>query len=169
MTDPTPYAAPTAPQPASTYAEWGDRAVAWLWDLLYGLPPLGLCLFSALPLIIGGVLNDDNEGNGVSISLFVLGGLMLLGGFVWSIWRGINNCVVRQGRTGQTWGKAKVGIWVLDQHTGAAPGWGSCLARWLLHGLINQAVYIDYLWPLWDPQRQTITDKVLGTVVVKHT
>jgi hypothetical protein len=52
---------------------------------------------------------------------------------------------------------------------GAAPGWGSCLGRWFLHGLINQAVYLDYLWPLWDkPKVQTLTDKILSTVVVKR-
>jgi len=165
---PTPYAAPAAPQPTSTYAEWADRAVAFLWDLLYGLPPLGLMFLSVVPIVAGGVTDDGDGGNGLSIGLFVLGGLMFVGGLVWSLWRQINNQVVRQGRTGQTWGKAKVGIWVLDQHTGAVPGWGSCLARLFLHGLINQAFYLDYLWPLWDPQKQTLTDKILSTVVIKR-
>ena len=39
--------------------------------------------------------------------------------------------------------------------------------RWLLH-IIDHAVYIGYLWPLWDDKRQTFTDKILETVVIKQ-
>ncbi len=42
------------------------------------------------------------------------------------------------------------------------------MLRWLLHGVINQVIYIDYLWPLWDDKNQTLTDKILGTVVIKQ-
>lgn len=168
MTDqPMPYGEPAAPQPASTYAEWGDRAIATLWDFVYNLPPLVLMVAAVVPFAIGAVAADSAD-DGLAASMFILGGLLLIGSLVWAIWRQVNNYVIRQGRTGQTWGKARVGIWVLEQRTGAAPGWGSCLGRWLLHSVINQAVYIDYLWPLWDPQKQTLTDKILGTVVVKR-
>ena len=27
---------------------------------------------------------------------------------------------------------------------------------------------LDYLWPLWDAKNQTLTDKVLGTIVVNQ-
>lgn len=166
---PTPYGEPAAPQPASTYAGWGDRAAALLWDALYNLPPVGLVFFSSVPFLVGIYRNAGDEGNALSVSLFVLAAAMFFGGLVWGVVRQVNNYVVRQGRTGQTWGKAKAGIWVLDERSGAAPGWGSCLGRWLLHALINQAFYLDYLWPLWDaPKKQTLTDKILGTVVIRR-
>ena len=41
-----------------------------------------------------------------------------------------------------------------------------CFVRYLLSGVINQIVFLDYLWPLWDPKRQMLTDKILGNVVV---
>lgn len=165
---PPPYAVPAQPQPTSTYAEWGDRAVATLWDVVYYLPPLVLMLLSVVAFIAGAVASDTDD-DGLAGAMFMLGTALILGGAIWGVVRQVNNSVVRQGRTGQTWGKAKVGIWVLQEQTGAAPGWGSCLGRWLLHGLINQAFYLDYLWPLWDqPKHQTLTDKILGTVVVKR-
>lgn len=165
---PPPYGEPSVPQPTSTYAEWGDRVIATLWDMLYNLPPVVLMLISVVPFVIGAVAADDGD-DGLAGILLLVGGVLFLVGMVWAVWRQVNNYVVRQGRTGQTWGKAKRGIWVLDERTGAAPGWGSCLGRWLLHSIINQAVYLDYLWPLWDkPKVQTLTDKILGTVVVKR-
>lgn len=164
---PTPYAASPA-QPQSSYATWGDRVVATLWDFVYNLPPMILMFLSAIPFVIGAVAADNGDDGTAAIG-FIVGGLMALAGVVWGIWRGVRNYVMRQGRTGQTWGKAKVGIWLVNEVTGQAPGWASCLARWFLHSLINQAVYLDYLWPLWDDKNQTLSDKILTTVVVKPT
>ncbi|WP_165872912.1 RDD family protein [Nocardioides jejuensis] len=169
MTDASvPYAAPT-PQPTSSYATWGDRARAWLWDLVYNLPPVVLMFLAIIPLGIGGSMFDEDSVSVPAVSLFCAGIGLMVAATCWSLWRSINNYVIRQGRTGQTYGKARVGIWVVNEQTGAAPGWGSCLGRMLLHGLINEALYLDYLWPLWDqPKVQTLTDKILSTVVVKR-
>lgn len=164
---PAPYAAPLAPQPSSTYAGWGDRAVATLWDCLYSLPPL-LLFFLAGAAVLMAVGSPEPRG-AWAITWFAVAAVIYAVAVLWSIWRQINNYVVRQGRTGQTWGKAKVGLWVIDERTGGVPGWPSCLGRYFLHWAINYAVYLDYLWPLWDqPKRQTLTDKILTTVVVKH-
>ena len=73
---------------------------------------------------------------------------------------------MRQGRTGYTYGKARVGIKTIREEDGQPSGVGSCTARYFLHWIINQFFYIDYLWPLWDDKCQTITDKILTTVVV---
>lgn len=128
-----------------------------------------LAFVSGIVLVIGVALLDGDSSSVPGISLACAGGGLLFASMCWAIWRQINNYVIRQGRTGQTWGKAKKGLWVLNETTGAAPGWASCLARWFLHGVINQAVYLDYLWPLWDqPKTQTLTDKILTTVVVKR-
>ncbi|HSX67905.1 RDD family protein [Nocardioides sp.] len=165
---PLPYGAP-APQPTSTYATWGDRALATLWDLVYLWPAFVTMLAGVVLLTLGIASSSDYDTDGAATAMLFAGVIAILVGYVWLFVRQVRNYVVRQGRTGQTWGKAKKGLWVVDENTGAAPGWGSCLGRWLLHALINQAVYLDYLWPLWDkPKVQTLTDKVLTTVVVKR-
>lgn len=160
---PTAYAA--QPEPTSTYAEWGDRAIAYLWDVLYMWPTWIAFIGSTVALVAGLIANDNDGDSGVA--LIIAGGLGLLVATVWSVIRFVRNSMLRQGRTGQTWGKAKVGIWVVSAQTGSVPGVGSCVGRYFLHWLINQAFYLDYLWPLWDPQKQTLTDKILTTVVIK--
>lgn len=166
---PLPYGEPSAPQPTSTYAEWGDRAVATLWDIAYLWPTYVTMLVGVVLLALGIAGSNDYETDGAATAMLVTGVVVIVVGYVWMIVRQIRNLVVRQGRTGQTWGKARTGLWVVNEMTGAAPGWPSCLGRLFLHGLINQAVYIDYLWPLWDkPKQQTLTDKILTTVVVKR-
>jgi uncharacterized RDD family membrane protein YckC len=151
-------------QPSTSYASWGDRAVAYLWDVLY-LWPTWIALFvSSVVLVVGVVANERDPDNGTA--LIVVGSIGLAAATIWSIVRQVRNLMIRQGRTGQSWGKAKVGIWVVKT-TGGVPGVGSCVGRYFLHGLINQAFYLDYLWPLWDEQRQTLTDKILNTVVIK--
>lgn len=153
------------PEPTSSYAEWGDRAVAWLWDFLYMWPTWVAFFGSTAVLVVGLVAHDNNPDDGNVLVGVGIAALLLSG--AWSVVRMVRNSMVRQGRTGQTWGKAKVGIWVVHARTGAVPGVGSCVARYFLHRIINQAVYIDYLWPLWDDRKQTLTDKVLDTVVIR--
>lgn len=168
MTDqPVPYGGPAAPQPSSTYAEWGDRVIATLWDFVYMLPPMVGIALGAVTTVIGAVLLGDDRASGPAV--LTAGIAVTMAAVVWHVVRFIRNSFLRQGRTGQTWGKARTGIWVLQEAGGTPPGAWSCVGRWLLHGIINQAVYLDYLWPLWDEKNQTLTDKILSTVVVKRT
>ena len=152
--------------PAGGYASWGDRAVATLWDLLYLWPALVGQLVGVVLIIIGaGMAANDSGGGGL---LIALGSLVLLAAIAYGIWLYIRNYMLDQGRTGYTYGKRKVGIRTISETTGQPAGVGSCVLRWLLHGLINQVIYIDYLWPLWDDKNQTLTDKILGTVVIRQ-
>jgi uncharacterized RDD family membrane protein YckC len=96
-----------------------------------------------------------------------IGGVLLAVGLVLTLWRLVSNYVLDQGRTGYTYGKRKGGIRTVRIADGQPSGAGSCVVRYLLHGIINNACYLDYLWPLWDPRRQTLTDKILSTVVVQ--
>ncbi len=169
MTEPTPYAEQPPAQPTSTYATWGDRVVATLWDVVYLWPTFVAFIVGIVLMIAGIASSNDYETTSTGQTLMVVGGILIAASYLWMIVRSLRNYVTSQGRTGQTWGKAKVGIYVVNETTGAAPGWPSCLGRMFLHGLINQAVYLDYLWPLWDkPKTQTLTDKILTTVVVKR-
>jgi len=48
---------------------------------------------------------------------------------------------------------------------------GTCIIRLLATvglGLVPVVGgFLDLLWPLWDPQRQTLHDKAVGTFVIK--
>jgi len=37
---------------------------------------------------------------------------------------------------------------------------------WILKPLGSVALLLNVLWPLWDPQKQTLHDKAAGTIVV---
>ena len=45
-------------------------------------------------------------------------------------------------------------------------GAGLAFARIFVHAVDQLPCYVGYLWPLWDPKKQTFTDKILTTVVV---
>lgn len=72
----------------------------------------------------------------------------------------------RTGTTGQTLGKRVVGTRVVRQRDGELLGPRRGVARSLLH-LLDAVSLLGYLWPLWDRQRQTFADKLVGSVVVR--
>ena len=155
-----PYAQAAYGMPPYYYASWGDRVVATLWDFLYLWPGLLVGLLGIIVTAVGG---------GIESGLVVaIGVLVMLAGWGWMIWLFIRNSFLDQGRTGWTWGKRKVGIRLIKEVDGTPVGPGMAFVRYLLHSVINQACYIDYLWPLWDAKKQTLTDKVLATVVIKQ-
>jgi uncharacterized RDD family membrane protein YckC len=104
----------------------------------------------------------------VGVALIIVGSVLLLAGIALSIYLLIRNYILRQGRTGYTYGKAKVGIRVVREVDGQPAGVGNAVGRYFLHAFLNQACYLDYLWALWDPRRQTLADKVLSTVVIRQ-
>jgi uncharacterized RDD family membrane protein YckC len=151
------YAGPIA------YATWGQRAVASLWDLVYVWPLLVGYIVGAILMGVGASMDS-----GAGTVLLIIGLLALLAGVVWGIWRFISNYFLDQGRTGYTFGKRKVGIKLVVEATGQPAGPLSCVGRYFLHGVINQACYLDYLWPLWDNKNQTLTDKILSTIEIQQ-
>jgi uncharacterized RDD family membrane protein YckC len=80
---------------------------------------------------------------------------------------------------GQTLGMMAVDVEVHTQKTGVAQiGIPRSLLRWGAAVAIGLAAtlgipfalalpVLDFLWPLWDPNNQTLHDKVAGTVVVR--
>lgn len=176
---PPPAGPPVGPWPGgyagmqpvgSPYAHWGKRVGAYLIDGLIG----GLIGF--VPFIIGAIVmatgshetirpdgTDEYTVSGshaaVGVVFFVLGGLGALAFAVWNI-------MLKEGRTGYTVGKGVVGIKVVREATGRPVGPGLALGRQLLHLLDSAICYLGYLWPLWDPKRQTFADKIVGTVVL---
>lgn len=141
-----------SPPAGRVYAEWGSRAAAWLID--------GLLMFALfIPLfILGAVAGAISDGLGVAV--FWLGYLAIIA-------FGIYLMAYLQGVTGQTPGKRIMGIEVVRKDNGQYMGGGLGVGRYFLRAIIGGICFLEYLWPLWDADNQTLTDKILSTVVVK--
>ena len=127
----------------NAYASWGSRVVARIIDgLIIGLVPVILMIAS-----------------GGSGGLYFLGVLLLLGGSIF--------LAHQVGTTGQTPGRKAVNIQVIKESTGQPIGFGLAIGRWLLDIVNGLPCYLGYLWPLWDAKKQTFSDKIVGSVVVK--
>ncbi len=165
-----PYGGPgyAAPTPTYEYAGWGARVGATLIDGLIGL-------VVSIPLTVGyiwlltsvettsysdGTSTTDYDGGPLPIVLIVIGGLLSVAFWIW-------NLCIRQGRTGQTLGKANLGIRLVKESTGQPIGAGLSFVRQLAHYVDQLICYLGYLWPLWDAKKQTIADKIMSTVVVR--
>ncbi len=74
--------------------------------------------------------------------------------------------VACEGSTGQTLGKRALRIRVVDIESGEPIGYRRALTRYLASVVSALAVYVGYLWMLWDPEQQTWHDKFTAAVVV---
>jgi len=131
---------PPIPQPVgvpAALASWGDRALGFLIDYL--------------PIIILNALTF-NRG--------LLGGLLGLVGIAYFAYLGH-----LEGTTGQTPGKAIMGLRLVDQN-GNLVGSGSGIGRKFVHILDSLVCFLGWFLPLVDAKRQTIADKVMSTFVV---
>ena len=140
-----------------TYAHWGLRVGSFLVDWL--IPTVAFVVL----LFVGGAVSaaSGSDGGGAGFGIFVgLAYLVLIGFWVW------NSCL-RQGRTGRSVGKSVVGTALVRAADGSYIGGGMAFVRELAHVLDGLPCYLGYLWPLWDDKRQTFSDKVCGTVVVR--
>jgi len=161
--------------PWGPLAGWGTRVAASLIDSL-------VQLIGAVPYVVGLVLvvigvpkpgydsattvvsapPADSGNTALVVFGAVLAGLGILLALGLQIW----NRAFKQGRTGQSIGKKVMGIRLVDEYSGQPIGAGMAFVRELAHAL-DGAIYIGYLWPLWDDKRQTFADKILNTVVVE--
>jgi uncharacterized RDD family membrane protein YckC len=141
-----------------TKASYGKRVVALLLDWLFAvIPPLVVLVIG-----IAMVFSDSTAGIGV---LFILIGS--LGWIVLSIW----NKVFKEGRTGQSFGKARMNISLVDANTGQPIGAGRAFLREFIFSLLSSFTagvfwIVDYLWPLWDKNGERLMDKIMTSRVV---
>jgi uncharacterized RDD family membrane protein YckC len=82
--------------------------------------------------------------------------------------------VLNGSEMGQTFGKRAFGIQVRDATAdGGSIGSGRAGLRFVTVGLFRIVPFfglftlLDGLWPLWDPRRQALHDKIAGSVVVR--
>ncbi len=68
-------------------------------------------------------------------------------------------------------GKEKTNTKLVGVETGTPIGAGKAFLRDVVRGLLGYVPLvplIDVLFPLWDDKRQTLTDKIMSTVVLKN-
>ncbi len=137
-----------------TLAQWPQRALGALIDFIaLGIP--GFVLTS-----LGGPKVDTVTGAATGPNtLYYLGYLYLLALSVYNRW-------YRGGTTGQTIGRGVAGVKLVKESTGQPIGMGMAFVRDIAHVVDSIICYVGWLFPLWDTKRQTLADKIVGTVVV---
>ncbi|MDQ6909612.1 MAG: RDD family protein [Actinomycetota bacterium] len=139
-----------AGSPWGTLAEWSPRALGLLIDVGVGVG--GFLVIFIVGLILGAIS---------SALMLIVDLIAYLGLIGWQVW-----IATQVGATGTSPGMRVVGLKCLGQETGQTIGAGLGVVRWLAHFVDGVICYIGWLFPLWDPQKQTLADKIMRTVVI---
>ncbi|MCW2691206.1 MAG: hypothetical protein JWR37_6096, partial [Mycobacterium sp.] len=155
--------------PKEAYTPWLTRVLAWIIDYIpYGII-LGIgygiqaatqetaCVTDTSEYNMGEYCTTGNSTLGVASVV-----IALVLGFAYMIW----NYGYRQGTTGSSIGKSIMKFKVVSEKTGQPIGFGMSVVRQIAHIVDAIICYIGYLFPLWDAKRQTLADKIMGTVCV---
>jgi uncharacterized RDD family membrane protein YckC len=128
-------------------AEWWQRVVAWIMDTFVLLIPSLILASSTDSKFVGALLS------------------VVLGCAYFGLLNG--------GPKGQTLGKIALKIQVREATSGGPLGPEKAVVRYLVDGIAAFVPallvfnLLDGLWPLWDPKRQAIHDKVVNSLVIK--
>ncbi len=137
------------------YAPWSRRVLAVVLDSAVLGTVTWLVAPAAQPPALWPGLGPD-PATGSDASTTVTSGIVLAV---------VVALLVLQGRTGATLGKRAVGVVVVRADDGRPAGVARTLVRQLAH-LLDAILLVGYLRPLWEGQRRTFADSVMGTVVV---
>jgi uncharacterized RDD family membrane protein YckC len=130
------------------YAPWGSRAIGFLARVLIFVPVY----------IVVFILTAISD---------VLGLLALLVFWVFAVGAAIR-MYIQRGHLGYDFGDRVAGQRLLKESTGTVMGSGmNVFVRQLAHIVDSLICYVGWLFPLWDAKRQTLGDKIMGTIVVK--
>jgi uncharacterized RDD family membrane protein YckC len=135
-----------APYGGATLASWGLRAVGALIDYVIVGVLIGVLVGFAHPANPGAA--GEAFGRVLPFTVPILWGFF-------------------NGATGQTPGKKLMKIRLLRQADGQPLGVGMGVLRGLCHVADTLPIFIGWLWPLWNGERQTFADKIVRAVVVK--
>jgi uncharacterized RDD family membrane protein YckC len=135
---------PGAYSPQGVLADWGPRALGLLID--WAITVVVIIPF----LIIGAVI-----GRGVIYLADLVGILVAI--FL----------AVQVGQSGQSPGMRAIGLKCIGQATGQPIGAGLAIVRAIAHVVDSLICYVGWLFPLWDKNRQTLSDKIMSTVVIR--
>jgi uncharacterized RDD family membrane protein YckC len=153
--------------PKQAYTPWISRVLAYVIDAVPGVAVVAvgfgielatretLCAAETTEYDIGPICVTGNTWLGVFAFLASIGIAL-----VYLLW----NFGYRQGKAGSSIGKSVMKFKVVDERTGRPIGFGRSVVRQVVHLVDALICYLGYLFPLWEPKRQTIADKVMKTV-----
>jgi uncharacterized RDD family membrane protein YckC len=159
-------------RPDVPYATWATRLGGWLIDLVVFLVPLILffVLFRHTHTLEVHLMarRGTHARRSISTLPFLLTGVLYV----------IYGTVLCGGARGQTVGMMAVGVRAVRDDAGQGRlGYGRAFARALFEQvlrlldliffLLGLLWLLDMLFPLWDRKRQTLHDKVAGSVVLR--
>ena len=133
-------------------ADWGQRAIGILIDFVT------IFVLWIIGFIIVAVISAISSTLGALIGLLVYIALSLA-------WLYYGFLV---GARGYSPGMAIQGLKCVSAETGQVIGGGMGVVRTILHIIDSLICYIGWLFPLWDEQRQTISDKIVKTHVLAN-
>lgn len=162
--------APPAPElPRRAYTSWIARVVASVLDLLPVAVAWGLWQNAEITSTAMECVTSDNGGRvctstgsptgPITLALIVV---LATGYLLW-------NFGYRQGVTGSSLGKSVMRFQVVDGKTWRPVGFGASFLRQVVHLADAALCFVGFLFPLWDARRQTLADKLMGTVCVPRT
>jgi hypothetical protein len=155
--------------PKEAYTPWLTRVLAWIIDYIpyaiivgigYGIEAATqetVCVSDSSEYNLGDFCTTGNSTLGVTA--FLISVVIGLAYIVWTYG-------YRQGTTGSSIGKSILKFKVVSENTWQPIGFGLSIVRQIAHFVDAIICYIGYLFPLWDPKRQTLADKIMSTVCV---
>ena len=146
--------------PPQHYASWPRRALGWLVDSVPSWVGSVLVILGYIP-VYAGLFRGDFLAQ-PSWGLLVAGLVLSVAAFGWTVY----NRWFLAGRTGQSLGRRLTKTWLVDRATGRPIGMLFAFVRDLLH-VLDRPGFVGYIWPLWDPEKQTLADKIAQTVVIR--
>lgn len=147
--DVTPDAPTTDSGPSERPASWAARAGAFSLDVL-----LGVAVIATMALL---TLTAPRQG--LLWWIFTAVAVLVL------VAMAVNRLLLPT-ITGWSLGRAVFGI-AVRRPDGSAVGLGRLVARDLAHLLDTAALFVGWLWPLWDRRRRTFADLLVRTEVQK--
>jgi uncharacterized RDD family membrane protein YckC len=158
---PPPFGAPSGPE----YASWAIRLAGYLIDLVILALVQGILravLRHSNTLAVHFTLTNNGTVNRYTFSLLavIIGGLVVIA----------YATILIGGPRGQTIGMMVVAVRAVREDTMGVVGYGKAFGRALIDLVFRFTIIvglIDLLFPLWDAKRQTLHDKVVGTVVLR--
>lgn len=144
----TPYGYPVAQGPGgTTLVEWPTRALGALVD--YVAPTVIIYILAIV----------------LSRSVNPLVGSLVQYGFLAGWWAYLGYL---SGTHGITPGRAIAKTKLVSAETGQLIGVGAGIGRQAAHLVDTVILYLGWLFPLWDGQKQTLADKIVKTVVIDN-
>lgn len=168
MSTPPMYGGPQVPN--MPFASWGARFGAYLIDFIIVFIPLIIIGF--IVGFLAGVLAAANGSSTDSSSTTgAIAGTVLFGTYCCILPFSILLPAIYfiffwTKKNGQTLGDKLLNIRVVSVD-GTPITTGKALLRYLGYIVNGLTLYIGWLWPLWDPCKQGLHDKIAGTYVIR--